>query len=588
VKGEPEREALTSEKIRPENSSPIVQPRTHGRRAFLKAAGVAAVASMASAAISLEPILRSGGATAEAQEFEAAGAAASKASIRAKAVRRRAAAFNYRHRTANQEFHIALPDHSDNGDEARYSNFIGNFSKGLAHDANGEVNPAAYAKFLAAINSGKPADFDAIPMGGTVLLVNPQAGLAFDLEGTDSHQLTEPPAPALASAQRAGEAVENYWMALLRDVPFSQYGTDPTAQAAIADLNKLSDFRGPKIGGEVTAGTLFRGFTPSDLVGPFISQYFYPTLTFGAGQIIQQYQTYNADADFMTDFPSFLACQNGAPVGSNSLDPTRRFLRNGRDMGAWVHVDVLYQAYFQACLYLVGIGAKLNPGNPYAPGNPSAVNQAGFGTFGVPYLKGILAGVTSRALKAQWYQKWFVHRALRPEAYGGLVHLKLANIKPDYPIHSDVADSDAVARTFSKNGNYLLPMEFPEGCPQHPAYGSGHATVAGACITILKAFFDETQIIQNPVVPTDDGSTLVPYDGPDANQMTVGGELNKIASNVAMGRNIAGVHWRTDAEEAMKLGETVAIAVLRDEKACYNEEFAGFTFTKLDGTQITV
>jgi hypothetical protein len=48
------------------------------------------------------------------------------------------------------------------------------------------------------------------------------------------------------------------------------------------------------------------------------------------------------------------------------------------------------------------------------------------------------------------------------------------------------------------------------------------------------------------------------------------------------------VHWRTDAEEAMKLGETVAIAVLRDEKACYNEEFAGFTFTKLDGTRITV
>ncbi len=543
---------------------------------------------MASAAISLEPILRSSGASAEAQEFDAAGAAASKASIRAKAVRRRAAAFNYRHRTANQEFHIALPNHPDNGDEARYSNFIGNYSKGLAHDATGEVSPAAYAKLLTAINSGKPDDFNAIPMGGTVLLVNPQAGLAFDLEGTDSHQLAEPPAPALAGAQRAGEAVENYWMALLRDIPFSQYGTDATAQAALADLNKLSDFRGPKIGSEVTAGTLFRGFTLGDLVGPFISQYFYPTLTFGAGLIVQQYQTYNAGADFMTDFPSFLACQNGAPVGSNSLDPTRRFLRNGRDIGAWVHVDVLYQAYFQACLYLVGIGAKLNAGNPYAPGNPAAVNQAGFGTFGVPYLKGILAAVTSRALKSQWYQKWFVHRALRPEAYGGLVHLKLGNIKPDYPIHPDAADSDAVARTFSKNGNYLLPMEFPEGCPQHPAYGSGHATVAGACITVLKAFFDETQVIQNPVVPTDDGLTLVPYDGPGADQMTVGGELNKIASNVAMGRNIAGVHWRTDAEEAMKLGEAVAIVVLRDEKACYNEEFAGFTFTKLDGSQITV
>jgi hypothetical protein len=421
------------------------------------------------------------------------------------------------------------------------------------------------------------------------LLVNPQAGLAFDLEGTDSHQLTEPPSPPLASAWRAGEAVEDYWMALLRDVPFSQYSTnDSLVQAAITDLNKLGDFRGPKVNGQVTGQTLFRGFTAGDVIGPYISQFFYPTLPFGAGQIVQQYLTYNPGSDSMTDFASYLSCQNGTASGSNSLDPTRRYLRNGRDIGAWVHVDVLYQAYFHACLYLVGNNAKLNPGNPYAPGNPSAVNQTGFGTFGVPYLKAILAAVSSRALKAQWFQKWYVHRALRPEAYGGLVHLKITNVKPGYPIHSDVLNSDAVARTFSNHGTYLLPMEFHEGCPQHPAYASGHATVGGACVTILKAFFDETQVIQNPVVPSDDGLSLLSYNGNDASLLTVGGELNKIASNVAFGRNIAGVHWRTDAEEAMKLGEAVAISILRDEKASYNENFQGFSFTKFDGTPITV
>ena len=565
------------------------QPRVASRRAFLKAAGAATVASMASAAIGLEPMLAGSGSTAEAQEFMPEAKAGSKAALRAKALRRRNAALTYRERTARAEFHVALPDHPDNGDEARYSNFIGNFSKGLPHDANGEVAPAAYGKLLAAVNSGKPADFNAIPMGSVnaAPLINPQSGLAFDLEGTDSHQLVEPPSPALASAQRTGEAVENYWMALLRDVPFSQYGSDPLAQAAIADLNKLSDFRGPKVSGQVTSGTLFRGFTAGDVIGPYISQYFYPTLTFGAGQIVQQYQTYTSGSDFMADFPSYLACQNGAPSGSNPLDATRRYLRNGRDIGAWVHVDVLFQAYFQACLYLVGVGAKLNPGNPYAPGNPAAVNQTGFGTFGVPYLKAILAAVSSRALKAQWFQKWYVHRALRPEAYGGLVHRTIAN-SANYPIGPEVLNSDAVARMFSKNGTYLLPMEFPEGCPQHPAYGSGHATVAGACVTILKAFFDETEVIENPVVPSDDGLSLVPYAGPDAGELTVGGELNKIASNVAFGRNIAGVHWRTDAEEAMKLGEAVAISILRDEKACYNEDFAGFTFTKFDRTQITV
>jgi hypothetical protein len=36
----------------------------------------------------------------------------------------------------------------------------------------------------------------------------------------------------------------------------------------------------------------------------------------------------------------------------------------------------------------------------------------------------------------------------------------------------------------------LLPMAFQEGSPMHPSYGAGHATVAGACVTILKAFFD--------------------------------------------------------------------------------------------------
>jgi hypothetical protein len=64
--------------------------------------------------------------------------------------------------------------------------------------------------------------------------------------------------------------------------------------------------------------------------------------------------------------------------------------------------------------------------------------------------------------------------------------------------------------------------------------------------------------------------------------------MNKLASNVSQGRNIAGVHWRTDATEANLLGEAVAISILRDQRATYNEPFGGFTFTKFDGTTITV
>jgi hypothetical protein len=141
-------------------------------------------------------------------------------------------------------------------------------------------------------------------------------------------------------------------------------------------------------------------------------------------------------------------------------------------------------------------------------------------------------------------------------------------------------------------GNALLPMAFPEGSPTHPAYGAGHATVAGACVTILKSWFKEsTKLVDlgvTPVQPEDDGLSLVPYSGADAGDLTVGGELNKIASNVAMGRNIAGVHWRSDATESLKLGEQLAIGILKDQKHCYNEPFAGFSLTKFDGTVVMV
>ena len=104
-------------------------------------------------------------------------------------------------------------------------------------------------------------------------------------------------------------------------------------------------------------------------------------------------------------------------------------------------------------------------------------------------------------------------------------------------------------------------------------------------MTILKAWFDESQVIPNPVQATPDGLSLIPYTGAP---LTVGGELNKLAANVAIGRNIAGVHWRSDAAESLKLGEAVAISILRDHRGCFNEAFNGFTFTKFDGTTATV
>ena len=131
-------------------------------------------------------------------------------------------------------------------------------------------------------------------------------------------------------------------------------------------------------------------------------------------------------------------------------------------------------------------------------------------------------------------------------------------------------------------------MSYPEGCPLHPSYPSGHATAAGAAVTVLKWFFDESFVIPNPLTTTSDGLSVVPYSGSDASQMTVGGELNKLASNVGFGRVFAGIHWRQDVQQAMLLGEAVAISLLRDQAHLYNENYTGFTFTSFNGTTVTV
>jgi len=380
-------------------------------------------------------------------------------------------------------------------------------------------------------------------------------------------------------------------MALLRDVPYSEYSSNPIANAAADDLTLYgSDFKGAKSGGAVTTSTLFRGLTNGDKVGPYLSQFFYQPCMFGANKLQQKMTTAVPGVNYMTDFNTWLAVQRGLSQPANTFDPTLRYMRNGRDMSSWVHVDMLFQAYFQAFLVLSGANAPVDDGNPYA-NNPT---QIGFGTFGGPHIATVLCEVATRALKSVWFQKWYVHRRLRPEVHAERVDRTLYH-GAAYPVHTEVLNSLSSSSRlggYMTAGNALLPIAFPEGSPTHPSYGAGHATVSGACVTILKAWFKETtrlvDIGLNPLQPSNDGLSLLPYTGPDAGDITVGGELNKIASNVALGRNTAGVHWRSDGTESMKLGEQVAINLLTEARTCYNEKFDGFSLTKFDGTTITV
>jgi membrane-associated phospholipid phosphatase len=521
------------------------------------------------------------------------------------------------------------PDHPTNGEEAAYTNpnppppppppapipstltYIANYSKGLPHNNVGEVDPAAYRAMLRALTSANPADFEQIPMGTPPprqKLVNPQSGLAFDLEGSDAFAYFIPPAPRIDGPENSAEMAELYWMALLRDVSFTDFGTgagtdaagpNSSADAADALTDDFTAFRGPRdpTTGRVTPATLFRGFTPGDLLGPYVSQFLLKRIVFGTLRFNQRQRTAATNPapgpgiDYLIDPAEWLAIQDGAqPAAQDQFDPTRRFIRNPRDLATYVHFDALYEAYLNACLILLDMRAPFDPGNPYT----ASANQLGFGTFGGPHILSLLTEVATRALKAVWYQKWFVHRRLRPEAFGGLVHHHLAPGAPAYPIDPEILDTNGTTLTRIRNRNaaaganiYLLPQAFPEGSPLHPSYGAGHATVAGACVTILKAWFDESFRIPNPVVPNATGRQLIAYAGPGANELTVGGELNKVAANIAIGRNMAGVHWRSDYTQSMRLGEAVAISILEEQKLTYNEP-GSFTVTKFDGTAVTI
>lgn len=510
-------------------------------------------------------------------------------------------ALNLRIAKATADSLVPVPPHTTNGDEQRYSDHSGSYSKPLLQDDICVVNPAAWDSFKKALKSGKNSDFEAIILGGTRTLNGPQSSYSFDLECLDSVQFGNAPAsgdPAsppivppfdqVTSVAYGTQLIEMYWASLVRDVAFTDYAANPTAQAAAAELTLAKDYRGPRdINGNVTTDLLFRGAFQGETIGPFMSQLMITPCAYGSQPLDMQTITYLPGIDYMTDTTTFQQAQNGIDNGiRNQADPVRRYLHDFRGLAAYTHVDVLYQGYFTALMVLGTLKVPVNPGNPYV----GSKTQNGFDTFGGPDFAATVGEVAARALHKVWYQKWLVHLTHRPEWGGGLVHQVLSGNGSKVQAHpnANVLNSQAVAESFSKYGTYLLAQTFPEGSPNHPSYPTGHGTVAGACITILKFFFDGNYVIPNPMVPSNDGLSLVPYTGPDAGEITVNTELNKLARNVSFGHGVgAGIHWRTDTDYSMLLGEAMAINFLQERAMTYNEKFS-VNLTKLDGTVVTI
>ncbi|MBD0320335.1 MAG: hypothetical protein ICV87_08375, partial [Gemmatimonadetes bacterium] len=222
-------------------------------------------------------------------------------------------------------------EHANNDDEASYPgySFIGNYSKSLVHDWLGDPEPVSYGTLLRALESRDPADFEVIRLASptALKLTNPQAGLAFDVEGPDPQAITQPPAPRFDSEQTAHEAGELYWMAVARDVPFINYPWDGNVAAAVNSLN--GEF--PAFGGTVpvTTENVFRGIFAGEQVGPYVSQFLVKGnvdtrkpagmgrdatdgfISYGSRTINQRLISAEAGKDYLLDFPWWLEAQNG-------------------------------------------------------------------------------------------------------------------------------------------------------------------------------------------------------------------------------------------------------------------------------------
>ncbi len=509
--------------------------------------------------------------------------------------------------------------HQTNGDEETYANqsFAGNFSKTLNHNpSTGLVVPSDYQALMNGIKAGTQAALDAVPAGGPGKLAGPLSPLAFQLQGADSTVAAElfvP--PSISTAAGAANYVELYWEAFLRDVPFIDYGSNPLVAQAVTDMNHLSAYSGPK---PVTPQNLFRYPFFGTTDGPLISQVLYTTHTLDGVTFVPMIKTRfqvadpntgtvlpastSPGIDFMTNLNEYVFVENGkgALDNTNVFDPTVRFIRSGRDLGSLVNADSIYSIYFRAAIMLQNLGVPLDSNSPYT--NDTRIS--GFNTFSTAWLFNLIGAAQDTEAQA-FYQKWYVHRHLRPEAFGNLVDgIKGNRFALSPSLHSDVLNSAVLPLIFERNkelnakrnmgsnGSYFLPQESNGGSPSHPDAPAGHAFTAGVGVTLLKAVFDVGTPANprawplQPVEASEDGLTLLN----SPSNATILGELNKLAMNIADGRDWLGIHTRVGGNMlGLTMGEDVAIRLLTDLGFTYPEStFPGFTLTKFDGTTVLV
>jgi hypothetical protein len=440
-----------------------------------------------------------------------------------------------------------------NGDDARYADryYEGSYAKGLPHDDRGRVEPAAYRTYLAALRGVALEALGRLaspPLFGLVAAVR---DLAYEYEGDDATQFAVAAPAPLASETTAREMVEDYWMARARDVPFARFAEDATIAAASAEL-------------ATSPAHVFRA-SGSALAGPYISQFLYLDLVRDPAPPSPHIALFAVPRrDYLTTRDSLIQMQRHPAEPPAERDSRPRYIFTLRALADYV------SRYSEVIGNTASILALL----------PDEAKQSYFDPI---EMTALAARAQAIAGSAVYFQKFMVHRRVRPEMYGLLVDRVHAG--EALPIHSSVLHSAAVEATQRANGNALLPQVYPYGCPQHPSYPAAHAIISSANITIFKAFINDDMRFPQVVASNDDGSALVAQ---HETSLSLGGELDKLASNYAFGRCAAGVHFRADCVAGLRLGEAAALSVLRDRVRAAPLRHGPFVVRTFDGTRLRI
>ena len=206
-------------------------------------------------------------------------------------------------------------------------------------------------------------------------------------------------------------------------------------------------------------------------------------------------------------------------VRGRELDPAYPVVATGRELARYYESET------------PGITHRLALNHLLAQTNWSPPRQA--------WVWAALDVTIASALLAAWYYKWAAHVGVPGVAPRDGVSFRPRPYEMDHRVgvlyNREVNDAGS-----GDNGRRTLPDPSP-GTPRHPAYPSGHSTYAGAASEILSYFF------------------------PDYTE-----EFDRLADNIGLARLWAGIHWRSDHVNGVKLGRCVARMIIREqlEKSC--------------------